>query len=424
MKDRGHRGATDSNKPIVQKVKKIELNEKHIPLRVVLLIVVIIIAITAFGIFFSSLLSADPGWMVIEEINTNYPSIGQDFILNYNVPKKDSTLMKKKVQGIYSDLVEKPLILFDTLNDYEGYINLKYINEHPNEIIEVDSLLYNSFKKINEYGNKTIFLGPVYSQYRSLFTSLNNTEAYEFDAKYNDSMKEYFSTICTYLENNKINIELFENNKIRLNVLDDYLTYSEENNITDYLDFWTLKNAFVSDYIVDNLFENGITDFILSSNDGYNYVVGVTEEVAIEVWQKTKKQKNLVGRLTFSGTKAFVNYSDSPLDINEDNYYVYYDKDDKTNDILDITSRYIDPSDGIAKEASKIYYACSSTLGSADVALSIIDIYTRNNIDTSKVSEILENGIYSLYLDASLNVISNMPSDITFTDSSSLYGDI
>ena len=147
-KDKGHRGATTGNdKPVVAKVEKIEVNERHIPLRVVLLIVFILVGITAFGIFFSSLLNAEPGWMVIEEANTNYPSIGQDFVLNYYVPKTNPTDAKKKIVSVYSDLVEKGLILFDELNEYEGFKNVYYINNHINEEIEVDKVLSRQQKR-------------------------------------------------------------------------------------------------------------------------------------------------------------------------------------------------------------------------------------------------------------------------------------
>ncbi len=424
-KDKGHRGATvDGSKPIAAKVEKIELNERHIPLRLVLFIVLIIVAITAFGIFFSTLLNASPGWMIIEETNTNYPSIGQDFILNYNVPKSNPTAAKKKIVSIYSDIVEKGLILFDELNEYEGYKNVYYINNHPNEEIEIDPVLYNAFKKINSWDSKLIFLGPIYSQYRNIMSAENNNSAKEFDPKYNNSMKTYFAEILSYVNNGDISLSLFENNTVKLNINDNYLEYARDNGIDLFIDFWTLKNAFACDYMANTLFENGITGFILSSNDGYNYSVGCEEELGLEVWTKDGKAKNLVGRFSFKGTNALVTYTDAPLEINTDKYYVYYEGDDKSNEILDITSRYISTIDGISREATKTYYGYSSnsSVGCADIAIGILDVFIADNIDTSKVDALKNKGIYSLYLDDSGNAVSNLPDSVSFSSASEIYG--
>ena len=425
-RDKGHRGASvDNTKPVAAKVEKIELNEKHIPLRLVLFIVVILIGITAFGIFFSSLLNANPGWMVIEEANTNYPSIGQDFILNYYVPKTNPTEAKKKIVSVYSDIVEKALILFDELNEYEGFNNVYYINHHVNEEIEVDPVLYNAFKKINDANSQIIYLGPIYSQYRNIMSSENNNSAKEFDPKYNDEMKTYFSEILSFVNDSDISISLLENNTIKLNINDNYLEYATQNGIDLFIDFWTLKNAFACDYMANTLFENGITGFILSSNDGYNYSVGCDEELGLEIWTKDGKAKNLVGRLSFSGTNTFVTFTSSPLEINTDKYYIYYENDDASKAILDITSRYVSTVDGIAREASKTYYGYSkdAVVGCADIAMGILDVFISDNIDTSKVEALKNSGIYSLYLDASGNVVSNLPDTVTFTKASLIYGE-
>lgn len=424
MKDKGHRGATvDKSKPTVGKVEKIEVNERHIPLRLVLLIVFILIGITAFGIFFSTLLNAEPGWMVIEEANTNYPSIGQDFILNYYVPKTNSTASKKKVVSIYSELVEKSFLLFNELNEYEGYNNVYYINHHPNEEIEIDSVLYNAFKKINDHNNKIIFLAPVYQQYRNLFSSESNTYAKEFDPKYNEDMKDYFLEICEFVNSDKVSISLLENNKIKLNVSDDYLEYTKANEIDEYINFWTLKNAFVCDYMATTLYENGITGFVLSSNDGYNYSVGSPEELSLEVWRKDGKKKIMVGRLSFTGTSQFVTYTDSPLDINKNDYYEYYESDDKSKDLIDVTSRYISEVDGISREGTSAYYAYGSTIGCAEIAMEVLNIFISDSIDQTKVDEIKNMGIYSLYLDTNNNIVSNLSDAVSFKSYDEIYGD-
>ena len=52
---------------------------------------------------------------------------------------------------------------------FDGVKNLYYINQHPNEEIEVEEVLYQAFSLLEKYGNRAIYLAPVYIQYKNLF---------------------------------------------------------------------------------------------------------------------------------------------------------------------------------------------------------------------------------------------------------------
>ena len=131
----------------------------------------------------------------------------------------------------------------------------------------------------------------------------------------------------------------------------------------------------------------------------------------------------MVGRLSFTGTSQFVTYTDSPLDINKNDYYEYYESDDKSKDLIDVTSRYISEVDGISREGTSAYYAYGSTIGCAEIAMEVLNIFISDSIDQTKVDEIKNMGIYSLYLDTNNNIVSNLSDAVSFKSYDEIYGD-
>ena len=58
-------------------------------------------------------------------------------------------------------------------------------------------------------------------------------------------------------------------NKVCLNVSDEYLAFLQENGVDSLIDFGWLKNAFVVDYLAEVMIARGYTLGAITSYDGY-----------------------------------------------------------------------------------------------------------------------------------------------------------
>ena len=82
-------------------------------------------------------------------------------------------------------------------------------------------------------------------------------------------MKKY---ICVFLT-----LELLGGNQVKLNVADAYLQFAKANEITEFINFYWLKNAFIVDYMAEELEAAGFTGGIISSFDGFQRNLGATK---------------------------------------------------------------------------------------------------------------------------------------------------
>ena len=74
MKNKGR-----DNRPRLKPVKKIELSEKNIKMRWILIGILLTIAIVAFGIGIYSFLNTEPGWNEVK-VNEKSANCSSDFI--------------------------------------------------------------------------------------------------------------------------------------------------------------------------------------------------------------------------------------------------------------------------------------------------------------------------------------------------------
>ena len=101
----------------------------------------------------------------------------------------------------------------------------------------VDSALYSAFELIRDNGSRYPYLAPVYTEYKGLFSCENDSEAEEFDPMLNSEVRGFVDETLTYVNNpDAIDIELLGENKLRLNVSDEYADFASQNDIGEYLD--------------------------------------------------------------------------------------------------------------------------------------------------------------------------------------------
>ena len=77
------------------RITKIEVAQKYLPVRIVLLALAIVIAIAAFGYGISAWLTTKPGWTAIK-VNSANINCSEDFLLNYNLGAGEASATAEK----------------------------------------------------------------------------------------------------------------------------------------------------------------------------------------------------------------------------------------------------------------------------------------------------------------------------------------
>ena len=392
-------------------VEKIELSEKHIGWRIFFFILFVVIAATAFAYGINSLFTTEPGWQEIEADAAAGVNCGNEFVLMYHlgISGRDATVENKALKIIYTDACELAYKLFHNKETFDDVTNICYINQHPNEEIVVDDALYQAFSIIQRNGDRRLYLGPVYDQYEEIFYCEDDTMLVNYDPLLNEELAAEYAMIADYANNPQmIDIKLLDDNKIMLEVSKEYLAFAEEHYITQYIDFFWMKNAFVTDYLADTLIENGYTAGTISSYDGFSRNLGKMEEsFSFNIYDRMGQTIYPAAVMQYSGTRSIVYLRDYMMNNqDEEHYYVMEDGTIRTS--------YIDVNDGIAKTATDNLYAYSEQLGCAELLLKAAPVYVTDDFSEEAVKELTASGVYIIYCED--NTIKYNDASLVLTD--------
>jgi len=383
----------------------IELSEKHNEKKFLLFIVLLAFGLFMIGYGLYSALTTDPGWREIEPQKTEELNCGDEFVLMYNVGASGigATVEYKEIVNLYSEATMKAYQLFTGYSEYEGIHNVCYINAHPNEEIEVDEVLYNAFELLQEYGNRNLYLGPIYTYYDNLFYISDESELVYYDPYTSEEIRTYYEEIASFAANpDQIRLELLENQKIKLVVSDEYLQYANEYEIDSFIDFYWMKNAFIIDYLAETLIANGHTLGTISSYDGYCRNLDDSGNVyAFNVYDKEVQGIYEATVLNYSGAHSIVNLKDFAVSEKETSrIYELKNGEARTN--------YVVPTaiDGL------ISY--SNETGCAEIMLQMSPVYFAEQFEAEKLQDLCEQDIYSIYCED--RVIYYNEADATFTE--------
>ncbi len=387
--------------PHPKPVEKIELSEQHLGLRLVLTVLLLVAGVGGITYAISSLFSADAGWCQIESSASEY-NCGEDFTFLYCLGETDvsATTEKKAVTALYSDATELAFQLFTDDMEYDGVHNVYYINRHPNEEIEVEPLLYEAFSLVQSYGDRCIYLAPVYAQYTDLFFCTDDSQAVDFDPRLNPEVAAYYAEIAGYAnDRDAVDLELLGDNRICLKVSEEYLTYAQDCGFENFIDFFWLKNAFIADYLADVMISNGYTHGCLSSYDGFirnldssgaSYSYDITDRVGQILYP--------AARMDYSDPISIVDLRD--YGVNNPYYYTFANGE--------IRTPYLDPRDGLCKSAVGELICYSREQGCAETLLQMIPVYISDLFVPEALGELARAGTYSIYCQDS-KVLYNDP---------------
>lgn len=384
------------NNPGVRPVLKVELSEKNKKLRFIAVACFFAIALIAFGIGLTRILSKDPGWQEISVNVSDKKTCAQEFTLQYHLGASgiSSTAENKKLTALYTEVCERSYSLFSEDREYENTVNVCTLNKNPNKSFSVDPILYTAFEKIANSSDRSIYLGPIYGYWQSLFNCENDADAADFDPFENGELAAYYGEVAAFARDaEKVNLELLGDCKVRLNVSKDYLAFAEENGISVYINFFWMKNAFIADYIADTLTEAGYTKGALSSYDGFSRCLDDSDtSYSLNLYDRRGATVCPMAVMDYTGPKSIVVLKDFPLSKTDTlNYYV--------TEKGDIRSPFADFRDGMCRASLSYLAAYSDGKGCADILLSVSPLYIAESFDNDSFDSLKDKGIYGIYAD-------------------------
>lgn len=305
------RTVKDPNRRLPKPVQKVWLSEKNVGRRILLVVLLLAIGSGFLVYGFMNFLHGDSGWREISVKAGADLNCGEDFTLKYNVGASGVSAggEAKALSLLYTDAAVKGYRLFNIDESFEDVTNLYDINQHPNEVLTVDPVLYDALKKVSDANCREIYLGPLYASLENLCASNDDAAAAQFDPNRNDAAAEETAAVAAFTQNpDDISLELPGENQVCLHVSDAYQAYAAEMGYTAYLDFFWMKNAFLIDYLADTIRGEGYQLGIISSKDGFVRCLDETgeKEYRYPLYHLSGNEIQSYGTMTYEGPKSIV----------------------------------------------------------------------------------------------------------------------
>lgn len=381
------------NRPYVRPVTRLEVNQSNVKLRWILVCVMFAIAIVAFAVGLFDALETEPGWQSIN-VGSDKPNCGSEFVLAYDFSASggNATLLNKELSTKYSNWCEEAYAIFSPDVSMDGEGNVRAVNASVNREVTVHPALYDAFALLNEYENRCLFLAPVYVEYDRLFRSESDPEAADKDPAKNPEVRSDIDEMMAFIaDESMISLELLGENRVLLHVAPEYLNYAQENDISEFIDFGWMTNAFAADYLAEQLSSGGYTDGYLASYDGFTRNLARNNQTFhLNLFDLRGKDVYMPAVMEYGGQTSLVSLRSYPMDDRDQlNRYVYEDGE--------IVNAMIDPADGISKRALNNLVSYSKDYGCAEILLNVIPGYVADTFHAETLNALAERNIFSVW---------------------------
>ena len=389
------RTVKDPNRRQPKPVQKVQLSEKNVGRRIVLVVLFLAIGSGFLVYGFMNFLRGDSGWREISVKAGSELNCSEDFTLKYNVGAGGVSAggEAKALSLIYTDAAVKGYRLFNIDESFDDVTNLYDINQHPNEVMTVDPVLYDALKKVSDANCREIYLGPLYASLENLCMSNDDAVAAQFDPEKDDDAAE--EAVAAFAQNpDDISMEFPGENQVCLHVSDAYQAYAAEMGYTAYLDFFWMKNAFLIDYLADTIRGEGYQLGIISSKDGFVRCLDETgeKEYQYPLYHLSGNEIQSHGTMTYEGPKSIVFFH--AYQAGSPDTYRYYQYQDGT-----MRTPYLSASDGKDHTAASELLVYSGEYGCADTLLAALSDYQAESLSGESLKTLASQKIYSVWFE-------------------------
>lgn len=364
-----------------------EVSDQNWKGRAIAAVIFLIIGLTALAFAYNALIATEKGWQDIE-VNSSAAAYAESFVLSYELGASDLSARaeNRAITAIYSDALLKAGQALDVDTASEG--NLRVLNDSPNAVLELDSVLYEALELLVSRGDRTMFLGPALGIYENIFFLDEDWRLNDFDPERNEELRELFSRIAAYAaDENSVSLELLGDNKARLVVSDEYLRFLEDEELDPIVDLGWMKNAFVVDHVADRLTAEGHTRGALSSDDGFcRNLGGGGERFSLNVFARQNGKAVVACRLDYTGPASLVTYRAFPLSDSESLYYYVTDEGE-------VKTRYLSPDDALPHAAADSLTVLSKTLSCAETMTRSSSLFIQGVLGVESLAALAGSGM-------------------------------
>jgi hypothetical protein len=152
-----------------------------------------------------------------------------------------------------------------------------------------------------------------------------------------------------------------------------------------------MTNAFIIDYMAEELIANGYSNGYIGSYDGFNRNLDTRgKQYSHNIYDYHNDGIYLPAVYNYQEPTSIVVLKNYPLSEKERWHYFSYS--DGT-----VTSTYLDPADGAPKSATDNLFAYSRNLGCAEILLRTAPLFIADELDIDGLQALTAEGIHSIW---------------------------
>lgn len=280
-------------------MKNIEVNDKHIGLKIVLFIVFLVIAVSAFSYGVTLIGKKEAGYQTISASSSSSSGSDSSDVATFakeisfsHYFEGSSNFIKKEVrtlQKVYSSVLLDVCRQLDAENSYEGAVSIGALNSNLGSVVSVSPELYavlkDAYSRTLEKKNFNMFAGALYAEWKSI---LILDDASEFDPLNNEYMAYRISEIAREVSDlSNFTLEFLDDStcSVRFSVSEHYLAFSSEFELGSViLDLNLMTNAYKLSLLAQKLEDLGYKNGYLVSNDGLVVTLSNTFEQSLVLY--------------------------------------------------------------------------------------------------------------------------------------------
>ncbi len=372
-------------------VQEIHVDIKRPKLRLLIVIGLIAVGLAGIGLGVSYLVNKDNGWRTIE-MSPRHPEAEDGIVLNYCLGKSgmNATAEYKEISALYADIGYRAYKVFHAREMFDGVNNLCSLSSNVNSQIEVDPLLYDALDVLAKEDNRLIYFAPIYAELTSLCNSGGDEYAALKDPLEDGETAEFFKKVRDFATDPEmINIDLLGDNRVRLFVSEEYLSFASEHEITCFLDLYWLKNAFVIDAVADEMIDNGYKNGNINSFDGFSRNLDDSDdEYRLNFFNLRSDVIYPAASVSYKGSASFVSFRAYPMS-EKDRFCYYTYTDGKT------VTPYVLPENGLYTSGMGELTVSSKNIGCGELAVKAYGAFCKG--DEIGLSDLLREDIVSVW---------------------------
>lgn len=387
------RTARDRRENLPRPVQKIELNAGYTKARLAAALILLVVGVGLIMYSLNGGFTVREGWTEIEAASGEADCSG-DFTFLYPLGTTASPAAERKALSLlYTEACRDAYRIFTDDAEFAGMHNVRFLNAHPNEELQVEPALYKAFEQIAESGVRSIYLAPLYETYDNVFHCDDPSRTADFDPYQNEELQAWFAEVCTYANDpSQAELELLGDGRVRLKVSQEYLAFAQAEEIGSFVDFYWMKNAFIADYLAERLTAEGYSMGILSSFDGFsrNLDTAGDTDYSLNIYDREDTLIRPAAVMHYSGVRNMVSLRNYPLNEEAEEYYCVLSEDE-------IRTPYLDTEDGLCRSALNDLTAYSEQAGCGEILLKLIPVYIAEEFRPELLTALSEDGIQSIY---------------------------